>query len=998
MNSFRRLVTAFGVLLSAAAAWAQSGTVTASLQDESGEPLSFATVSLTKAGESKVYKYALSSESGKVKIEGVRAGSYKLKVELMGYQNIEQTVQVKGNTDLGVLKAKEDKEVLNAASVSAVGNPIVIKKDTVEYNADAFKTAENDVLEDLLKKLPGVEVTSEGSITYNGETINKITIDGKTFFLDDPQLASKNLPAKIIQKVKVIEKKSEQAQFTGIDDGQEETVIDLSVRPGMMKGTFGNINVGAGHDLPSTDSPYDDWRYQGAAFLGKFSDHQQLSVIVNGNNTNNRGFNDLSGNMMGGMRGGGGGMGRGGGGWGQGNGIITSYMAGVNGAWDLFDNRMNLGGNYLFNGTETDVEERSRKTTYLNGRDYDLDYSGAGLSSTNTYGNRFGMRLEHKFNDNTSILFEPQLNFGHGNFNEFSQDTTWRSDRSIDDPLNRSVTNTLGSNRNISTSGWLLLRQRLGKPGRTLTAMVRYSFSNNDLDGFNLSDTRSYDSGMERDSVINQRYEQNQRSSSVSTRLTYTEPISKYFYLEANYSIGIGRSSSYKDTYDSAYDRMDAGGIAPAFGYDGRGVPLYQNSGLVSNEIFNPTYSNKIVNKYTNQSVGGNILFQNGTVRAQLGASWRPTTTDNETTRGGVPTPYHSYVHPWSPQASLWYEISESSNIHFFYFGESQQPSVSKLMPVPDNTDPLNVSFGNPTLRPSFNHNLRGGFRYSNKKKFSSVNGFMRATYSQSPVVSTKWYGSNGASYSMPYNGPASLSVNLNMFVNLPLKNKNFTFSNMSRINYSNSSSYVGKNIEMDSFYKDGEMDYEAFLAKYPDPGRDDSFDRSKVETLGVTERVRLSYRTDNLDADVSARTRYSQSWYTIGNGTTTWNNQLSSSLVWKIPSPGIQFKGEFNYNWYNGYSIPQPDEYVFNMEVIKNLFKDKVMLSVKGYDIFDQAKNLTVKDTENYHEEVWNNTLGRYIILSLTYRFGTFDRSKMRGPGGRPMGGRPMGGGPGGR
>ena len=988
---------AAAVVLSAVQAFAQSGTVSATLRDEAGEPLSFATVSLTRPGEKKVYKYALSSESGSVKIEGVRAGTYNFKAELMGYDNIEKQIQVKGNTDLGELTAKEDKEVLDAASVSAVGNPIVIKKDTIEYNADAFKTAENDVLEDLLKKLPGVEVNTDGSITVNGETITKITIDGKTFFLDDPQLASKNLPAKIIQKVKVIEKKSEQAEFTGIDDGQEETVIDLSVRPGMLKGSFGNVNAGAGHDLPSTDSPYDDWRYQGAAFLGNFKDHQQLSVILNANNANNRGFNDLAGNMMGGMRGGGGGMGRGSGGWGSGNGIITSYMAGVNGAWDLFDNRMNIGGNYMFSGTETDVEERSNKTTYLNGQDYDLNYSGAGFSNTNTYGNRFGIRLEHKFSDNTSILFEPQVNFGHGNYTEFSQDTTWKSTTSVDDPLNRAVTENLGNNKNVSTSGFFLLRQRLGKQGRTMTAHIRYSLSNNDLDGFTLSNTRSFDGGMERDSVINQRFDRNENKYSVTTRLTYTEPISKFFYLEANYSLGVGRSSSVKDTYDSGYERMDDSGLVPAYAFDSRGVPVYSYTGVLSPEEPNPVYSNKIINSYTNHAIGGNLLFQNGTVRAQLGVAWRPTTTDNETTRSGVKQTYHNFVHPWSPQASFWYEISESANVHFFYFGESDQPAVSKLMPVPDNTDPLNVSFGNPTLKPSFNHNLRGGFRYNNKKSFTSVNGFFRGTYSQSPVVSTKWYGSNGASYTMPYNGPASTDLSLNMFANIPLKNRNFTLSDMTRISYVNSSSYVGKNIDIDDFYKDGEMDYEAFLAKYPDPGKSDNFDRSRVITLGVTERLRLSYRTDNLDADVSARTRYSQSWYSIGNSTTTttWNNQLGSSLVWKWPATGLQVKGEFRYNWYNGYSTEQPDEYVFNMELIKSLFKEKVNLSVKGYDILDQAKNLTVKDTENYHQETWNNTLGRYIMVSLTYRFGTFDRSKMRGPGGRGPGGR--GPGPGG-
>ena len=228
-------------------------TVTATLVEEStGDPVPFATVSLTPNGSDKVYKYVLSGEDGSVKFEGVKKGQYRFKAELMGYKPVVKEIEIKDVLELGTLKMADDKEVLDAANVSAVGNPIVIKKDTVEYNATSFKTTDNDVLEDLLKKLPGVEVSEDGSVTVNGQEIKKITIEGKTFFLDDPSLATKNLPAKIINKVKVVNKKSEQAEFTGIDDGEEETVIDLNIKPGMMKGLFGNVMAGAGHDVPAS--------------------------------------------------------------------------------------------------------------------------------------------------------------------------------------------------------------------------------------------------------------------------------------------------------------------------------------------------------------------------------------------------------------------------------------------------------------------------------------------------------------------------------------------------------------------------------------------------------------------------------------------------------------------------------------------------------------------------------------------------------------------------
>src|SRR5574344_220548 len=303
-------------------AMGQTGnTVTLSLTDaSSGEPVGYATVSLTVPGAKTPSNYALSDDKGKVSITGVKKGTYSLRAEILGYKKVTQNIKVNGAVNVGTIKMELDSKVLNAAKVSATGNSIIIKKDTIEYNASSFKTNDNSMLEDLLKKLPGVEVSDDGSVTVNGKSISKITIDGQTFFLDDPQLATKNIPAKIIDKVKVVEKKSDQAEFTGIDDGQEETVIDLSVQKGMMNGVFGNVMAGAGHDWPQNTSYGDgDWRYQGAAFAGRFTDKSQLSLILNGNNTNNRGFNDLAGSMMRGMRGGGGGMGRGQGGWGRSN-------------------------------------------------------------------------------------------------------------------------------------------------------------------------------------------------------------------------------------------------------------------------------------------------------------------------------------------------------------------------------------------------------------------------------------------------------------------------------------------------------------------------------------------------------------------------------------------------------------------------------------------------------------------------------------------------------
>ena len=280
---FSRLLTALVMLsLSVALSAQQRYSVKMKLSDAStSEPLGFATVSLTVKGGTTPVKYILSTENGTAELTGLAKGTYILKAELMGYKTYEKELELTKSLDLGEIKIAQDAQVLDAASITAVGNPIVVKKDTVEYSASSFKTSDNDMLEELLKKLPGVEVGSDGSITANGETITKVMIDGKEFFLDDPQLATKNIPAKIIEKVRVVEKKSEQAEFTGIDDGDEETVIDLSVKPGMMDGWFGNAMAGGGHDLPEkgyyTDGltpGKDGWRYQAAAMAGRFTENR----------------------------------------------------------------------------------------------------------------------------------------------------------------------------------------------------------------------------------------------------------------------------------------------------------------------------------------------------------------------------------------------------------------------------------------------------------------------------------------------------------------------------------------------------------------------------------------------------------------------------------------------------------------------------------------------------------------------------------------------------
>ncbi len=961
-------------LLAAPSAFAQAiySVKVRAVEEKTGHPVAFATASVTVKGEKEALKYTLTDDQGYATVTKLKKGSYTFRVELMGYKSYVREITIEKNMDLGTIRMADDAIALDAAQISAVGNPIIVKKDTIEYAASSFKTSDNDMLEELLKKLPGVEVEADGSITANGETIKKITIDGKTFFLDDPQLASKNIPAKIIEKVKVVEKKSDQAQFTGIDDGEEETVIDLSLRPGMMKGWFGNIMGGGGHDIPGEGSDMNDWRYQGAAMLGRFTDESQISIILNGNNTNNRGFNDVAGSMMQNMRGGRG-MGRGMGGWGRNNGISNTWMGGLNGAFTLLDGDMDLAGNYLYNGSDKFVEEESSKITYLDDGSR-LLYDQKGTNNTFSQGHRFGVRLEHKFSENTSILFEPQFNIGTGSFNEFSDFQTYTERDGQRDSTNRGYNSNLGDSDSWSTSGFLLFRQRLGKPGRTISANIRYSFSDNNLDGFNQSLTSVKDSaGLWGNEIVNQRFDQNSRSVSLRGRVVYTEPITEYIFFEANYQYGWSRNTSYKNTFNSGTDLLDSG------------LLVFDPAG----ESIDDRYSNSILNRSITQRAGVNFSYQKKKFRAQLGASVNPTDTYNETTGHDA---YRSKVINWSPQAMLNYEFTENSNIRFFYFGWSNQPSTSQLLPVPDNSDPLNIALGNPNLNPYFNHNIRGNFRYTNKKTFTSVNARFGGSLVENAITSAQWYDPAGVQYSIPVNGPASGNVDARIMVNSPFGKTGLSIFSMTFARYNQSTSYIGTGALESSKYYDAEnasFDYSLFNQDFPNLGASDKFITNRTQTMSFTQRLRLTYRNDFVEVTLGGRTRMSKSWYTMENSQlkATWNNQADMSMNWTIPG-GINLIADLDYNWYNGYTTPQEDEFVLNAEITKQLFKKKFTLALKAYDILGQSKNLSVTDSANYHQEVRNNTLGRYIILSLTYRFGNFNRNgQNRGP----MGGPPM-------
>lgn len=971
-----RLCTALIIfLISPLFAFAQRGAIVKAkfVDSSNGAPVEFATASLTVKGKDNVYKFELTGTGGAVTFSSVEYGSYIIKCELLGYKVYSSEIRIdKANVDLGTVKMEPDVTALDAAMVTAVGNPIVIKKDTVEYTASSFKTTDNDMLEDLLKKFPGVEVDTDGNITVNGETITKITIDGRTFFLDDPQLASKNIPANIINKVKVVEKKSDQAEFTGISDGEEETVIDLSIKKGMMNNWFGNVSAGGGLDLIKNvteegSSLQTDPRWQGGAMVGNFTDKTQFSVIVNANNTNNRGFNDISGGMMNDMRGGRG-MGRNSG-FGGNNGITTSWMAGANGNVTLFDGDMELGGNYMYGGSAKEITEDISKTTFKTDGT-SLLYKEKGNSYTRTDGHRIGIDLDHKFSENTSILFRPQFNYGSGYFKE-SSDYITDTDASglTGDPSSVFNTNsgdsyTDGYSESWRANGFFLFRQRLGKPGRTLSLSINYNFNENNLDGANRSTTTTemYDenwnhTGTETE-TIDQQYFQYESGKSLGGRFSYTEPIYKEnLFLEATYSYNWSRKYSVNNTYNRLPDGT-----------------LEQNP--------DPIYSSELTNEYVNQRAGLNLQWQKKGTIVSLGGTAQPNHTKNTTYQMGQLDTTDYKVVNWAPTARVDYRPNDWTFLRLFYMGYSSQPTSTQLQPSMNVSNPLYVTLGNNGLEPTFNHMLRSEFRYSNKETFFTVNAMLSGNYTDNSIINATWYDPAGVQYSIPVNSEGTYSANTRVMLNSPIAKSNFSVSSFTNLRYTNSTSYVGN---WDYQPNTGDFSYDDFIKEFDEAFNDGtSFVRNITNSLSVSQMLRFTYRNDKLEVTLGARARYNQAWYSINKeqNTSTWNNNVEASFTYSLPW-GFTIDTDARYNYYIGYDdgFNEP-QLIWNAHIDKLLFKKKFTLSLIMYDILNQSRNVYRTTTDNYVQDTRNNTLGRYLIVSLTYRFGsTQGRPGPRGP-----------------
>jgi len=622
------------------------------VQSKDKNPIDYASIAIKNLSDSSTVGAISTGEDGKFIFKGLKPGNYRLYAAFLGLKNTNKdfTVTVeKPAINLGDIILEGGAIDLQTVEIKAEIPPIIVKKDTLEFNASSFKVVENAVVEDLLKKLPGVEVDKAGTVKAQGETITKVKVDGKEFFGNDPLLATKNLPADMIDKIQIIDELSDQAQFTGIDDGTRTKIINITTKKDKKNGYFGNSTAGYGSDN----------RYDINANINHFNQDKKLSVVAQFNNVNKQNF--------------GGGLGGGNGGGNGGRGGITDTKAAGFNFNDTYADETEISLSYFVNKSDNLILRNSVTQNLLG--NVTTIFNNNQTNNSDRLNHRLNFMVDTKLDSLTSLRIQPNLGYTD---NESLNSSIYTRDYNTY-KINGSQTL---SNHNTapSISNNILLRKKFMRRGRTLSLNLNTNINNNDADNYNNNPETRIEGNVITQKITNQFNDQESESINQNTRLVYTEPLDKTLSLEFNYQNGYNHNKSDRFTYNFnpatlQYDLLDQ-----TFSNS------YENTILTNTAGFS---FNKAAKKY-NWNVG--MAVQN-TDR-----------TNNNITRGFV---LKQNVFNYTPSAMFRYNFSNSKRLVFNYRGRTNQPTIQQLQPIPNNTNTQNIPIGNPDLKPEFDNTLR---------------------------------------------------------------------------------------------------------------------------------------------------------------------------------------------------------------------------------------------------------------------------------------------------
>ena len=933
-------------------------------------PLSGASVRLMRDNADSTFVAATSAgRDGSFRLGGVARGKYLVSFSFLGYETLTRRVTMADkNINMGRVTMAESSILLQETTVVGVKTEIVVKEDTIEYNADSYRTQPNAVVEDLLKRLPGVEVDSEGKITANGKEITKILVDGEEFFSDDPKVATKNLPVNIVDKLQVIDRKSDLARLTGVDDGEDETVINLTVKKGMKNGWFGNATAGYGTDD----------RYSGNFMVNYFKDKNQFSILGSANNTNEMGFTDRGASRF--TR------------FGGRNGISTTQSIGVNFAVGT-EEKLRVGGDVFYSHSDRDSRNSSnRQYLFPDSTSY---YDEAGSSRDRGHNISGNFRLKWEIDSFSTFEFRPRFSVSFSD-SESADSSATRAGDAARSLVNRSLSNKLNDGTSYEMSGRIVFNHKFrSHPGRSYSASLNYQFSDTKEDGSTYTDN-TYFLVPDENETINQIYDNHQWSNSIQGRLTWTEPLGnvknarfltfsyngqyrfnnadKYVYdlVEATSAATTANSALMSMLRDPAFKRR----VVEEYGSLAWTNPTMLRQ-IVEDELqpeLNEEQSNRFRNNYFNQSLQVGFKQVRDNYNLDVGAMVNASMSSSE----DLINPDRNIATRWvwnvAPYARIRFKMNKSRSLSFDYRARTTQPSLTQLQPVADVSNPLRIVVGNPDLAPTFTQ--RVNLRYSDfdQDRQRSIMAMANVQFANNSIISTTDYDSQTGGQVTTYENVNGVwSGNLMGMISMPFRNKSWYFSSMGAVRYSNT---VG--------YNNGLYNRSGSLSVNLSPG-----------IRFNTDAVQLELRP-NYNVQITHNTVQSQNDRTIHSYGGMFNGAYYTPF-------GLVLNTDLTYSGTQGYSQGyDSDQWLWNVSLSYQFLKNKAAtITAKVYDLLHQKQNISRTINASYIEDSEYNSVTRYVMLSFTYRFTTFGSGGSgneqppidyggRGPGGRRHG--PMG------
>lgn len=917
----KRILLLLFLCLPVMAAYAQTGgrfTLKGVVTDTSGTVLPEATIMLLLPKDSSLVNFGRTGKDGSFEMKNLKRINYIFKVSYVGFVPYQEIIEPKNQdvVDIGKAKMKVLQKELYEVVIKTARAPLSIRGDTVEFDAKAFKVPPGSTVEDLLRKLPGVQVDGDGNIRAQGEEIKRVTVDGKRFFGDDPKMATKNLPAEAINKVQVFNGKTEQAKATGVDDGKREKTMNLELKDSHKKGGFGKAVAGVG-----TDS-----RLEGKVSYNRFDDKQQFAVLGFGNNTNQSGiarndYQDFKGSQS--FNWGDDGdfgfsSGRYYGGdditiqpnWGgQGSeGFTKNWAGGANYNFDT--KKTKLSTSYFYNSTRAITDVQTSSENFLTNDSYFTDGKNKTLAFTGNH--RPAFRFEHNIDSlNTLVLISnSRINTGD---NEYSSET--RSYRNENMLTNRSDVNNLSDYNSFAMANLLLYRHKFKKKGRNFAASVGYNINNSDEDRRQNS-VNQFLQDSTKNSVINQLQQTESTRGNFKGSLSYIEPFAKKFFWETFYNFSMRKDKVDRDVFDveGSLDKV------------------------------NPFLTRYYSNDFTFNRLGTSVRYSHkglnlsaGLAGVQFELKGKFAGDESQTNMTRVDRTFKKLV----PNVSLNYSLKNNKYLYAEYGLNVREPSITDLQPIVDNSNPLYIVEGNPDLIPQTTHNVYGGFQMFNPASFTNIyiNAFYN--YNENQIVYNRTISENLVTTTKPMNISGGNNYGSYVGFGFPLKKTKATFGVNTGINFSNNLTYIN-NIKNET--KTDGYNFGARLDLTP----------SDVFTLYTNVNWNIS------DTKYSINTNQNQKII---------NANYNAEMNVKMPKE-IYFSGRLNYRTYKN------DQFGFNQQVpILNLSVYKLILKSKkgeirltANDVFKRNLGITQNANQNYYSERRVATLSRYFMLSFTY------------------------------